>query len=193
MTLHEVLEPLAKLDYRLAKAAVDAGINYPAVNAVAVFCAQYLIGFFPLTLIYLWMNPEKAGKHHGAQKAVIIAVFAVVFSLAVKSGIEFFYLRDRPFVAHLDIIAAITRIDRSSSFPSAHTLSAFAIASSIWLSGYHRLGKVMLGLAALVGLGRIFVGVHYPLDVLAGAIIACFVSWLLHRESSSLKRFLPNH
>jgi membrane-associated phospholipid phosphatase len=68
-------------------------------------------------------------------------------------------------------VAAMRRVrmPRSRSFPSGHTASAFAFATGAG----HELpgaGPPLLALAALVGYSRVHTGVHYPLDVVAGAL-----------------------
>lgn len=71
------------------------------------------------------------------------------------------------------------------SFPSLHSAFAFAVATFV----YHyskSTGTILFLLAILVGISRIFVGVHYPLDVIVGACIGVFVPWAL---ISIFKRF----
>lgn len=57
------------------------------------------------------------------------------------------------------------------SFPSGHTLHAFAAACSVGLAGHRRLFCFVLPLAALIGFSRIYLMMHYPLDVFAGALL----------------------
>lgn len=79
-----------------------------------------------------------------------------------------------------------------SSFPSGHTTTTFAVAIAFWLvvrrTEYAWVGWIGWIWAALVGLSRIYVGVHYPSDVLAGAILGVIVGglvaeWLLNRQA----------
>ena len=66
----------------------------------------------------------------------------------------------------------------SLSFPSNHAMNAFA-AAALWVSAYRKWG-VALGLflaAGLVALSRVVVGVHYPLDVFAGAVFGSLLGW----------------
>ena len=57
-----------------------------------------------------------------------------------------------------------------ASFPSDHATAAFAIATAIWLR-WRAAGAVALVLAAVLAVGRVAVGVHYPGDVVAGAAL----------------------
>jgi undecaprenyl-diphosphatase len=63
-----------------------------------------------------------------------------------------------------------------SSFPSGHATLSFALAFSIFLYD-KKIGSLFLLLAFFVAMGRIFTGVHFPLDILVGGILGIFVSW----------------
>ncbi|MFE0465125.1 phosphatase PAP2 family protein [Kitasatospora sp. NPDC058965] len=64
------------------------------------------------------------------------------------------------------------------SFPSNHTVIAFAAAAALWFA-YRWIGWVALGAAVLMGASRVWVGVHYPHDVLVGAAVGLLVGLLL--------------
>lgn len=92
--------------------------------------------------------------------------------------VKYTVLAPRPF----EIIEGITHLARAvgSSFPSAHTTLTAALALSVWF--YHKgLGRFLFGFAVLVGISRLFVGVHYPVDVVAGFLIGILVPLLLYR------------
>ena len=66
------------------------------------------------------------------------------------------------------------------SFPSGHTCASFAAAFALYktLPGKRKIWKVLcIVLAVLISFSRLYVGVHYPSDVLAGALIGLFAGW----------------
>lgn len=186
---------LTNWDYSLTSSASVWAQGSVAAHLITYVLAQVLIVMFAAVLYYLWRRPEPvAGRidRHSAKKAVIIALISVVAAVALKTLLSSVWMRERPFLAHPDITAFSFSVD-PPSFPSVHTMIAFAVAYSLYLSGYRRLGFWMLVLAVFVAFGRVAAGVHYPTDVLGGALIGMASAWYFHRESSTLKRYLPDH
>lgn len=90
--------------------------------------------------------------------------------------------RVRPFEElGLEILVSIPT---TSSFPSGHTASSFAAAYSIY-SINHKWGFASLLFATLVGISRVYLSVHWPTDVIAGAIIGMLVAYVVCRLASS--------
>ena len=79
--------------------------------------------------------------------------------------------RPRPYAADPSILLLIPPSREAFSFPSGHTLHAFAAACSVGLAGHRRLFCFVLPLTALIGFSRIYLMMHYPLDVFAGALL----------------------
>lgn len=114
--------------------------------------------------------------------------FAVLVGLTTLAADTFAFLvkdlthRTRPFVAHPQIHPLYSV--HSSSFPAGHASTAFA--GAVLLSAVApRVAPAFLALAALIGFSRIYDGVHYPTDVLAGALLGALtglaVVWALRR------------
>jgi undecaprenyl-diphosphatase len=128
----------------------------------------------------------RAGRH---REAVIVAA-SLAGGIAISNAVKALVGRPRPPAAeHLQTIT-------SSSFPSAHTAQASAfwigLALALGLSAPRRRAWLMLGGALLVALAvgwsRVYLGVHYPSDVVAGLLLgggwAVFVAWVV-REASA--------
>jgi len=183
---------ISNLDWHLVERAVAFSNRSPVHTLVVYYAAEVLIFFFGVALYALWVHPQPASEKHGNKKAVIMAVMTVTVALAAKTLISFVVDRHRPFVAHPELLSLPLRVD-TVSFPSGHALLAFAIATSLILSGVKKLGWTLAVLAVIVALGRVFAGVHYPTDVIGGALIGIASAFVMHREASSLKQYLPNH
>jgi undecaprenyl-diphosphatase len=101
--------------------------------------------------------------------ASVLAVLAAGASLVVAAVLAHVVDRPRPFVAHPQIHAFLSHA-ADPGFPSDHATAAFAIAVVLVLRLGLRWLPVLVAAAALA-VSRVLVGVHYPADVLAGAVL----------------------
>jgi undecaprenyl-diphosphatase len=135
-----------------------------------------------LALLALWFEPDKdsSGPGRRNQYAVVTAALSAALANALLKLMNLFYFRPRPFVDHTAHLLFYQPTD--SSFPSNAATLGFAIAAGVWF--YNRAwGRRLLILAALFGLSRIFGGVHYPFDVIAGAALGWSSAWLIYRQA----------
>lgn len=89
--------------------------------------------------------------------------------------------RPRPFVVNEAITPLITDVSPYRSFPSGHSGGSFAAMFALYKWVPKKIGIPALGLAALVALSRLYVGVHYPTDIIAGCIVGFMCSvWAYH-------------
>ncbi len=110
-------------------------------------------------------------KTRRAGVAMLLALAAgyVIGNLCIKELV----MRPRPFVTHSDLTALLDPGD-PWSFPSGHALSSFAAATAFCC--FHRkTGVLALVLAALIAFSRLYASVHYPTDVLAGALLGVLI------------------
>ncbi|MDP2671717.1 MAG: phosphatase PAP2 family protein [bacterium] len=126
-----------------------------------------------LTLFYLWLLGEKKEKN-----LALVATLAVGGSNLLIKIINLNYFRARPFLEIPTHLLYYKPTD--SSFPSNASAVAFALATAIWLTN-KRLGSLSLLLALTYSLARVIVGVHYPSDVLAGALIGAVFTLVIAR------------
>jgi undecaprenyl-diphosphatase len=107
-------------------------------------------------------------------KMLAVLIIAALTSFTLKNVI----VRERPFKLYPDI-EKLSQAG-SYSFPSGHTLEAFAIAVSLSiLFPKKRFIFLLILWAMLVAYSRMALGVHYPSDVLAGALIGSLIGWLV--------------
>lgn len=146
-----------------------------------VFLGEYLI--YPVLLAFLAMayRSYRRGAFAGAQPYMVAICSAVVARLGVTSLIRFWYHRPRPFLA-----LALPHLlsDGAYSFPSGHTIFMFALAATTYFFN-RKLALVLYAAGLLMGLARVAGAVHYPSDILGGAIlgvaIGALVPWRLKR------------
>lgn len=134
-----------------------------------------------LALLALWFEPDQelSGSGRRNQYAVLTATLSAALANVLLKVINLLYFRPRPFVDHT--VHLLFYHPSDSSFPSNAATLGFAIAAGIWF--YNRAwGWRLLILAGLFGLSRIFGGVHYPFDVIAGAALGWGAAWLMYRQ-----------
>ena len=112
----------------------------------------------------------------------VMCGIAMILGLLVTNGIiKNWVARVRPYDA-IEGLTCLTDAMWDYSFPSGHTTSSLACTWVLLMRGPKRWGIPLFVLAILIGLSRVYVGVHYPTDVLAGAVIgilcATFAMWL---------------
>lgn len=103
----------------------------------------------------------------------------------ISYGMKYSFKRSRPFHETPGLTSAGS--GNSPSFPSGHTSVAFASATSLTLA-YPKwyVAVPAYAWAASVGYSRMYLGVHYPSDVLAGAVIGAGSAWLMHKANKWL-------
>ncbi len=114
-----------------------------------------------------------------ARRAVLFAALAVALTDAVGARvIKPWFARPRPPVS----VAAEHPLMGAGgwSFPSNHAANSFAACVVLGLA-YRRWLAALLGLAGTIAFSRVYVGVHYPSDVLAGAVLGTAIGLLFHR------------
>jgi undecaprenyl-diphosphatase len=113
------------------------------------------------------------------RRAAVTAGLGAGLALAVAQVVSRLVDRPRPFVADPSGVHLFAGHVADASFPSDHATAAFAIATAVLLHD-RRLGAVVLACAAVLGAGRVAVGVHYPSDVIAGALLGAVAALVVH-------------
>jgi undecaprenyl-diphosphatase len=111
--------------------------------------------------------------HRVAFSAALSVALSVLLFMCVKNLIG----RPRPFEAWTELTCMMAPPDKFS-FPSGHTMTAFAVWGAL-VVGMPLFSHVYLVIAILIGLSRVFLGLHYPTDVLVGAILGGSIGYNL--------------
>jgi Membrane-associated phospholipid phosphatase len=88
--------------------------------------------------------------------------------------------RPRPFTQLSGLNVLIPK-PSDFSFPSGHTASSFAAAGAFFYCGNKKWGILALILAGFIGFSRLYLGVHYPSDVLFGALLGMLISFIVNK------------
>ena len=152
----------------------------PIVDRVAQWVvSDYLVPVaLALLLIVIWFMKRDRDARTQHQIGVLVALGSMSLSSLVVFILNMYYFRPRPF-EDLDVNLLFYQ-PTDSSFPSNAVAAVSGIAFGIW--GVNRtLGWMALCATGLYGLARVYAGIHYPLDVIAGAAIAVPSTFLIFK------------
>jgi undecaprenyl-diphosphatase len=145
------------------------------------FFATFLIWILYVGLIVLWFIDGRIRKEQ-----VIHAITASLIAWVVALIIKNIFPTLRPFMQNGgDTNVLFVPID--SAFPSAHTAMAYGLAVTIFMHD-KKVGWLYLSGAALIGITRVLANVHYPLDIVGGALIGTLVAVIV--EKTHMFQFL---
>lgn len=154
--------------------------SYYTILIVGLIVAYYIAFYIP-------MHQEGAGCIRAFKQAGI-TVLSIVVTTIVVSVMKVVIAYPRPFKT-LPNLHVLISLPNSYSFPSGHAAFTMALATAVYI--YHRrLGEILFVFAVVVGLARIYVGVHYPLDVGVGFLLGYLIPKLLQHyfvKKESLK------
>ncbi len=167
---------LLSLDYIIFQQINNFAGRWLALDWLGIFLASYLQYVMVVGLLFFWFWGKSKEEQIKNCYLAGVALAAVILSrLVFTEIIRWIWFRPRPFIDHavnLLIVHANT-----GSFPSGHAAFFFALATAVFLS--NRCAGQWLFLAAfLISVARVFVGVHYPGDILVGAAVGIFSGWL---------------
>jgi membrane-associated phospholipid phosphatase len=137
--------------------------------------AEYGVVLFAAILLASWWLARRSGDPRRVAVAVW-APFATLVAVGLNQVISNAVTEPRPFTV---LAHALVLVPRSTdySFPSDHAVMAGAIAIGVWMAD-RRLGLITCVLAIAMAATRVYVGVHFPLDVVAGLAVGAVIAAL---------------
>ncbi|MBR3623602.1 MAG: phosphatase PAP2 family protein [Selenomonadaceae bacterium] len=151
---------------------VQEYIRCDAITLPVIFITHLgdkgLIWIVLVGILLALKNTRQIGKY---------AALSLVLCGAVGNLIKNLAMRPRPFLEIEELMPLVTRPD-SYSFPSMHTACAFAVTLVALKMGEGKWRYLLLTFAVIVSLSRIYVGVHYTSDVLAGFLLGALSSYV---------------
>lgn len=131
----------------------------------AIFIANDLLYCMIALFAWFWLRGD-----YQIKKQILKAFIFTSIALFISQCISHIYYHPRPFV--MDVGRTLIYHSPNGSFPSDHMLIFSSIAFSYFFSTYRKLGIFLIMLAWLVAWSRIYVGVHFPLDMLGAFVLA---------------------
>ncbi len=159
-----------------------AGKSY-YFDLIIIFFAQYFPYLVVASIIFFWIfGKDKKRK----MKFVIFSFFSAIFArFVVTEAIRYFDNVSRPFVDNN--VNQLIFHETSNSFPSGHATFFFALAMAVYLnrrrtSVNHRCPSsvIFFIVAILISISRVIAGIHWPLDILTGAIVGILTTSIIY-------------
>ncbi|MCY9667401.1 undecaprenyl-diphosphatase [Paenibacillus alginolyticus] len=163
---------LTQIDYFVFKAINDTAGSLPFIDGIMRFLSQDAEYLFYLGIILYWFTRKRENR-----KMVMESLVSACLAFGIGMIVSHLVYRDRPFVTHH--VHKLIDHAANASFPSDHSIGAFVIATAIWLFR-KKAGFIWLLLAAFISLSRIWNGVHYPFDVITGALLGVLSAVVVH-------------
>ncbi len=155
-------------------------------DLIIIFFAKW-ISYILIFLLFIFTLKD-------IKKYFLLPVLALLAAGISRFGIvdiiRSFFFRDRPFVE--EGIIPLFDHATTASFPSGHAAFFFALATVVFFYN-KRAGYFFLGITVLMSLSRIASGIHWPMDIIAGAVVGLLFGWMIWFLAKKLiNRFLSS-
>lgn len=126
----------------------------------------------------LWFAGAADAERTRNQRAVVFIALGILFSQALIKDLSFVFFRPRPFAT--ETVKLLFYRPSVSSFPSIPIAVAFCFATGAWYAN-PRVAKWLFLLGTLYAISRVYAGVHYPSDVIGGALLGAGMVYIVTR------------
>lgn len=158
-----MINSIADLNHSLFFQIFNLSRQNPLLDMLMIFFADYLIFISFFLIAFSWFQKDVNNK-----KALLLTILSLIVGFFIIKSIVFFYYEPRPFITYP--ISPLISHSADDSFPSDHT-SILAIITFSFLFYKTYFFKFLLTSTILTGFSRVYVGVHYPLDILGGFLV----------------------
>lgn len=167
---------LSEINIELFRMFNDLGKEVMFLNPIMIFFAKYMKYFLLFGIIMYWFTRKRENRI-----MIISSIFAFVVAEVFGAIAGAIHSNNQPF-AELSNVNQLIGHAIDNSFPSDHAIEFFSICITFLLFKKN-LRYVWLAIAILVSISRVWVGVHYPADILVGAILgiigAALCYWII--------------
>lgn len=144
------------------------------INFLFIFSAKYLYAVIIAVAIFYFLRQSSATR----KQMIILGILVLPITYVAAKILGHFYYDPRPFVQHN--FTPLIPHEPNNGFPSNHTLLSAAISAVVY--PFSRKTSIILWImTALVGISRVYVGVHHFIDICGSVIISITVTWLIYK------------
>jgi undecaprenyl-diphosphatase len=165
------------MDWSLFHAINSAAATRDWIEDPVTLLGGIAVVLYAVATVALWFLARPYGDPKW-KLACASGLAAAAVAMLANQAVSHLWERPRPFVSHQALTHLLSAPSPDPSFPSDHAAAAFAIAFAVFAFS-RRVGVVFLAAATLISLSRIALGLHYPSDVLAGALVGWAAALLI--------------
>jgi undecaprenyl-diphosphatase len=162
------------MDYQIFQLINSLAGHTKWLDQVGIFLAAYSQYFLGAGIVVWMLLKDRSNFWKNFKIAAYFFVTAIVSRFIFGEILKRVINRPRPFEVHR-VIQLISE-DKGQSFPSGHMSFFFAFSTAVYLYN-KKAGLICFAVSFMMGLARIYTGVHYPLDILGGMALGIIIGW----------------
>lgn len=154
-------------------------LRYDWLDQALLFFSEYF-GWVVIVSLITFLATHRHNRKEGVRN-ILVVFFAAILAWGIAHLFKYFYFSPRPFEA-LDGVNLVFAHGNGDSLPSGHATFFSALAVSVFC--YHRsLGALYAIFALLIGISRVAVGIHWPVDILVGYLLGGIIGYVAYKLS----------